>query len=327
MSQESFSEFAYRFEERAHHQYGDFNVPGDNIARVPVSFARGVVEYWKNQAMDLPEMTPDESGHVWRMYRQLEQLAKRPGRELAPWAAEEFWTRQEEFAELLDGIAWRATASNVRNAWFQVRTWGQVEAEMKTTDNVIQELAQAIYDRYRRAYLDAHDAAFAEFHKENGRYASVPTKSGGEMSEKQRKDTEEILARISAKTGQETTLENVEKKSYEPRFVEAWERFYQEWRKWYAENDSFWARGWGGTWTKTMEYREKALEWRRKFEARDPVNNKMESPEPTVPKEPWDDLEKVGDWLGTFLKWGAVAVVGVTVGPPLIKALWRKDDD
>ena len=304
---------AYSFEREAHHRYGVYNRPPHNIARIPCSYAADMVEHWKTQIIDRASAWPRGRQrfrqHALRLFKQLQHCGgSLPGYQLAPWAADRFSGIQREIAEVVDNAMWTSAATR-RNRW--IATPGQIRDEMETTKTVVEELAQAIYKRYRKSYLDAHEAAFEEFKETHGRYAGDS-------------DTEEIVRRISAKTGFQTTEGNLKAKTYEPKFVNAWDRFYMEWRRWYDENEDFWSRMWGGTWDKAVEYRERALQWRRRFEELDPKKNALQSPEPTMPTNSWDRVE---ERLGSWLKWGAVAAVGLVVAPPLIKVLTRDSDD
>ena len=305
---------AHRFERQAENRYGVYNRPPYDTARIPCSYAAEMVQHWKTQIVDRAAAWPRGRQRLrqqaLRLFHRLQHCGGRlPGYQLAPWAADRFWDTQRDIAAVLDNAMWTPEAMTRRNAW--IATPGQIRDEMETTKTVIEELAQAIHDRYRGPYLDAHEAAFDEFKGEHDRHAGDS-------------DIEEILQRISAKTGFRTTAENLEAKTYQPKFVKAWERFYMEWQRWHQENEDFWSRMWGGTWEKAVEYRKRALQWRRRFAELDPKKNVLGSPEPTMPNNSWDRLE---DRIGSWLKWGAVAAVGLAVAPPLINALTRDSDD
>ena len=317
---------AHHFEREAERRYGVYDRPPYDIARVPCSYAADVVQYWKTQIVDRAASWPRSRQWMRRQALQLlDQLqhcgGSLPGYQLAPWAASRLWDTQRDLANVLDDAMWTPGHKQRRNAWSF--TPGGIEDEIRATDRIIQDLSQAIYDRYRKPYMDAHEAAFEEFKEAHGRHAGAPNYEAGEteISRQQReRDMAEILERITAKSGYKTSLEDLDEKTYEPRFVKAWDRFYLEWDQWRSSNSGFLARTWIFRRTQAIEYRERALGWRKRFEAMDPARNKLASPEPTIPKEPWTE---VSDRLGSWLKWGAVAAVGVAVAPPLIKALTR----
>ena len=307
---------ARQFEEYALRRWGDVydDYDCEPMACIPTEYAADVVSYWRERVDDvaLSKYAHQRAGNA---LARLERWASCPGSSLAPWAAERFWRAQFELASLLTAIrspnVQRIKApERPRNGW--LATPGQILAEMKTTKAVIEDLSHAIFDRYRRPYLDAHEDAFAAFKRERGRYPDDDNP----------KDTHCILEHIAAVTGFDTTRAHLAAKTYEPEFVKAWDRFYVEWDNWYAGNKNWTARMWGGAWEKAIEYRKRANQWRERFEKLDPARNHVASPKPPVPDDPWDDL---GDDVRKWLKWGAVAVAGLVVLPPVISALRRSE--
>ncbi len=329
----SFVQQAQQFEDSALRRWGPYcHDESQDYAspRLRTSFAREINrdwEPWIEEFAPHPARTALQR-EVRGAFACMQQWARSPGKWLAPWAAERFWLTQAELAELLTAIRSetipQCPPSNLlRNAWFA--TPGQILAEMKTTKAVINDLAQSIFDRYRRPYLDAHDAAFEEFLRQHGRHAGVPNYDAGETTlsdEQKQRDMQEILDRIAEKTGFRTTHAHLSAKTYEPAFVKSWDRFYMEWDNWFAGNKNWTARMWGGAWEKAIEYRKRANQWRARFEALDPKRNKLPSPKPTIPENSWEEL---GSDVQRWFKWGVTAVAALAIVPPILSALRRNE--
>lgn len=320
MTTDDYIRRAHEIEDTAIRRFGYY--PSLNIPRLPTSYAAKVLQYWVGEVTRLVDSNEsNEHPMVRQALATLKHWGTRPGRRLAPWAAEHFWHEQQTLAHLL----FRLQPIEQRNAW--IATPGTIAGEMETTKTVIDELAHTIHDRYRALYLDAHDAAFREFEQEHGRHAGTANVDAGEptiSADQKNRDMEEILERISAKTGVTTTLEHLKAKTYQPRFVRAWELFYQEWETWYQSNKGFWARMWGSKWEKAIEYRERAVKWRKRFESLDRERNRVESPLPPAAIDSW---QKLGKNITTWLKWGAVAAGGVLLVPPVLRSLSGNQDD
>lgn len=49
-------------------------------------------------------------------------------------------------------------------------------------------------------------------------------------------------------------------------FKKAWRLFASEWQRFYASKQGWWARSWGSTWEKAVDYRKRVDEWRTAFQ-------------------------------------------------------------
>jgi hypothetical protein len=86
------------------------------------------------------------------------------------------------------------------------------------------------------------------------------------------------------------------------KFKAAWRDFRAEWKKFFTEHQGWTDRLWYGAYEKTVEYRTRALDWRRQFE--------MMGGKPTAPpdKPPTPAGFGVGD-----IPWGKVALGAAAV--------------
>jgi len=92
-------------------------------------------------------------------------------------------------------------------------------------------------------------------------------------------------------------------------FVEQWGRFTTEWGKFVEDHKGFFDRFWGGSYDKAIEFRQRALEWRKKFEA---LGGEPTTPPPTMPPEggiPWKPI---------------LAVAGVGAAVLIVPSLLRR---
>lgn len=92
------------------------------------------------------------------------------------------------------------------------------------------------------------------------------------------------------------------------KFKAAWRDFHAEWKKFLSEHEGWTDRLWYGSYEKTVEYRTRALDWRRQFSA---MGGKPTAP---IDKPPTPAGLGVGDIPWGKVAAGAAAVVALGVG-------------
>lgn len=93
-------------------------------------------------------------------------------------------------------------------------------------------------------------------------------------------------------------------------FVVQWRAFVSEWDKFVVEHKSWVDRLWGGTYDKAIEFRQRAIEWRRRFEG---LGGEPTAPPPTMPPE------------GSAIPWKPIlAVAGVGAAALIVPALLQR---
>ena len=83
-------------------------------------------------------------------------------------------------------------------------------------------------------------------------------------------------------------------------FRSGWQAFAEEWRRFYDEHQSWWSRTWYASYEKTLEYRKRAADWRRKLEQ---LGGQTTAP-PDEPPRP------VGMGAGSAAPWRELAIAG-----------------
>ena len=173
-------------------------------------------------------------------------------------------------------------AADERNAGgLGLKTPGVIRDEIHTTDSEIRALGKDIWVTFRDPFEAQQRLAEARFEKERGYKPGM----GGKDS-----DTARDFAQVYGWMHPVPTAVDIENKSYQGLFAYQWGEFTREWTNFLAEHENWWDLMWRGSYDKAIEFRERTVTWREKFQQ---LGGKPTSPSPVIPLEsdvPWKPI-------------------------------------
>jgi hypothetical protein len=180
-------------------------------------------------------------------------------------------------------------ASSHRNASFwAVKTPGVILDEINTTDNAVRSLGKDIWATFRETFATQQRLAEARFEREKGRKPYVGAQG----------DPTADLAQVYLWMQPVPSQVDIEAKSYQGAFVDQWGEFTREWGEFFASHKSWYDRMWRGAYDKAVEFRERVLGWRRRFEQ---LGGTPTAPEPVMPSDRGQPLAESGPWKSILL--------------------------
>ncbi len=178
------------------------------------------------------------------------------------------------------------SAEEHRNAGFwAVKTPGVILDEINTTDNAIRALGKDVWDTWREPFATQQRLAEARFEREHGRRPYVGAAG----------DPKADLVQVYAWMQPAPTQADIDAKSYQGAFVDQWGEFTREWGEFSASHTHWYDRMWRGAYDKAIEFRERARQWRERFEE---LGGKPTAPAPFIPL---DRGEPSGPWKSILL--------------------------
>jgi len=170
--------------------------------------------------------------------------------------------------------------------------------ELNAAKNDVESLGRDIYATFRRPFEAQIAAAEAQFLKTYGRKPGI-----GRAAQ----DTD--YQTVHSWMRPVPTAEDVRHMSYQGQFVYQWGEFEREFGDFWAEHAHSWTdRMWRGTYDKAVEYRQRAADWRKRFEE---IGGKPTTPAPKPPTEHFLPP-------GLSISWKPVAVIGGIAAAALI---------
>lgn len=183
-----------------------------------------------------------------------------------------------------------STGRALRDASFwAIKTPGVILDEMRAARSEIESLGRDIYATFRRPFEAQLGAAEQRFVKTYGRKPGVGRAA--------RDDDDQIVRSFMQPVPTDIDWQH---KGYQGAFVHQWSEFEREFSAFWAEHAHSWTdRMWRGSYDKAVEYRTRALAWRKRF-----IEN---GGQPTAPA-PTPPTEEI--LPGVSLSWKKVAIVG-----------------
>lgn len=182
-----------------------------------------------------------------------------------------------------------------RNASFWgVKTPSVILDEMRAAKTEIESLGRDIYATFRRPFEAQLSGSELRFQKTYGRKPGVGRAA--------RDDDEQTVRTFMQPVPSDIDWQ---RKSYQGTFVHGWSEFEREFGAFWAEHAGSWTdRMWRATYDRAVEYRTRALAWRKRFVD---LGGQPTTPAPTPTTE---------EFLpGVSLPWKTIALVGgITLG-------------
>src|SRR5262245_10610812 len=196
------------------------------------------------------------------------------------------------FLRALGDIARRAGELPLRNASVvTVYTPGLILSEMNTVEGLVRSLGVDVFRQFCQPFASAYEAAEAVFRATRGR---VP-----------RAGSDEDWREVARYMGIDPDGIDAQEHCFQGAFMKAFRGFLAEWDAFHAANSGWAARMWGGVHDKTMDFKARVADWRRRFEE---LGGRPSSPAPRLPEGiPWSKL---------FIAGGIVA--GIVIVPRLV---------
>lgn len=193
-------------------------------------------------------------------------------------------------AALAYAAARSPTAHAPRDASFwAIKTPGVILDEMRAAKSELESLGRDIYATFRRPFEAQLGAAEQRFEKTYGRKAGVGRAA--------RDDDDQTVRSFMVPA---PTDIDWQRKSYQGAFVHQWGELEREFSDFWAEHAHSWTdRMWRATYDKAVEYRTRALAWRKRFIE---LGGQPTAPAPTPPTE--EILP------GVSMAWRTIALVG-----------------
>lgn len=174
-------------------------------------------------------------------------------------------------------------------SFWAVKTPGVILDEMRAAKTDLEALGRDISDTFRRPFEAQLASATQQFQRRFGRLPGVGRAA--------RDDDDEVVRSLMQPS---PTGPDWEHKSYQGAFVYQWKEFEREFGDFWAGHAHSWTdRMWRGTYDKAVEFRRRALEWRKSFMA---FGGRPTSP---APKPPVEEILP-----GVSFSWKTVALVG-----------------
>ena len=198
----------------------------------------------------------------------------------------------------VDGRGRSPSESSHRGAsWLSVKTPAVILDEMRAAKNEVEALGRDIYASFRRPFEAQLVAAEERFLKTYGRKPGVGREA---------QDTDYQI--VHSWMQPVPTADDLRHISYQGQFVYQWGEFEREFGEfWAAHADSWTDRLWRGTYDQAVAYRERAADWRKRFES---MGGTPTTPAPKPPTErvlppgvsiPWKPIAVVGGILASAL--------------------------
>jgi hypothetical protein len=289
----------------------------DRHGRPPASWAE--FRAWVRSLSDDEVIAIDRGVRPWASVAQRDRLfgnAERTGYAVSQGQPRYMVAEAVRGPVASDGLAWSASRipnrlSVVRRperssgellyrgaSWWSVKTPGVILDEMNAAKNEVESLGRDIYATFRRPFEAQLAAAEERFFKTYGRKPGV-----GRAAQ----DTDyQIVHSWMQPVPTANDLNNV---SYQGQFVYQWGEFEREFGNFYAAHAHSWTdRMWRGTYDKAVEYRQRAADWRKRFEE---IGGKPTTPAPKPPTEHFLPP-------GFSISWKPIAVIGGIAAAALI---------
>jgi hypothetical protein len=163
------------------------------------------------------------------------------------------------------------TAPLPRNLGFlSFKTPGAILAEIETADAEIRGLSADVNDTFRAPFEEQLKRAMARFEKEHGFKPGVGAGS----------DPGRDFAQVYAWMTPVPTKNDIASKGYQGSFLEQFGAFTGEWLAFAADHRGWTDRFWGSGFDKAQEFRQRAVEWRKRFVD---LGGVPTAPDPIVP--------------------------------------------
>jgi Transglycosylase SLT domain len=183
-------------------------------------------------------------------------------------------------------------------SWWSIKTPGVILAEMSAAKNEVESLGRDIYATYREPFKTQIAAAEERFFKTYGRKPGV----GREATDTDYQVVHSWMRPVPS-------ADDLRHMSYQGQFVYQWGEFEREFGNFWAAHAGSWTdRMWRGAYDKAVEYRQRAADWRQRFEA---LGGKPTTPAPRPPTEHFLPP-------GVSMPWKTIAVVGGLAAGALI---------
>jgi hypothetical protein len=190
--------------------------------------------------------------------------------------------------DVLISTAFRNAAAHRNASSWAVKTPGVILDEINTTDNAIRALGNDIWDTFRESFETQQRLAEARFERERGRKPYVGAEGNPKAD----------LAQVYAWMQPVPTQADIEAKSYRGTFADQWGAFTREWGEFVASHTHWYDRMWRGAYDKAIEFRERALQWRERFQQ---LGGKPTAPAPVLPPDRGEPLGQSGPWKSILL--------------------------
>jgi hypothetical protein len=189
-------------------------------------------------------------------------------------------------------------------SWWSVKTPSVILDEMRAARNEVEALGRDIYATFREPFKAQLAAAEELFLKTYGRKPGVGREA---------QDTDYQVVHSWMRPA--PTADDRRYMSYQGQFVYQWGEFEGEFGNFWASHADSWTdRMWRGTYDKAVEYRQRAADWRKRFEK---MGGTPTTPPPRPPTEPFLPP-------GFSMPWKAIAVAGgIAAGALIIPAAIR----
>jgi hypothetical protein len=182
----------------------------------------------------------------------------------------------------------------LRNAL--IETPGAIAEEIRKTGEFIHSLGRDVHDQLAAPYEKALDDATAKFQTAHGREARTDD------------DWKELASTMGVQPGgREITVH-----AFHPEFYEPFQKFVGEWSDFRDGHQSWTSNMWGHAYEMAIDFRQRAIDWRKQFEA---LGGHVNSPNPTMPSPSLIPWGKVLTALGI--------VAGIVVVPAVMNAVRR----
>lgn len=190
--------------------------------------------------------------------------------------------------DALISTAFRNSAAHRNASFWAVKTPGVILDEINTTDNAIRALGKDIWATFRESFETQQRLAETRFERERGRKPYVGVEGNPKA------DLAQVYAWMQPVPGQA----DIDAKSYQGAFADQWGTFTREWGEFVASHTHWYDRMWRGAYDKAIEFRERALLWREKFQK---LGGTPTAPAPVLPPDRGEPIGQSGPWKSILL--------------------------
>ena len=190
-------------------------------------------------------------------------------------------------------------------SFWAIKTPGVILDEMRAAKSEIESLSRDIYATFRRPFEAQLGAAEQRFVKTYRRQPGIGRAARDDDDRTVRSFMQPVPTDI-----------DWQHKSYQGAFVHQWSELEREFGAFWAEHAHSWTdRMWRATYDKAVEYRTRALAWRKRFIE---LGGQPTAPPPTPPTE--DILPGISLSWKTFAVVGGIAVGALVLVPAALRA-------